>query len=151
MSYITINRMYPGPPRRSRGRFLQDCSSSERPLKSYDWQKGWQKGCQKGCFPLFTASLQGWIDLFVVLKKSLDRAMFLCICIQSVRLDGVRASITIVYVQKFYKMHETNVRFRVFFIIAKRAIERKFLKMDIFLSSAVFRGTPIHFVHTVSR
>ena len=44
------------------------------------------------------------IDLFAIHEKSLDRALFLYIFIHEVRLSGVRASIIIVYIRKFYKM-----------------------------------------------
>ena len=43
-------------------------------------------------------------DLLAILQKSLDRAIFLYIFIHEVRLSGVRASITIVHIRKFYKM-----------------------------------------------
>ena len=36
--------------------------------------------------------------------KSLDRALFLYIFIHEIRSSGVRASITIVHIRKFYKM-----------------------------------------------
>ena len=44
------------------------------------------------------------IDLLAILQKSLDRAMFLYNFIHEVRLSGVRASIAIVHIRKFYKM-----------------------------------------------
>ena len=43
------------------------------------------------------------IDLLATLQKSLDRAIFLYNFIREVRLSGVRASITIVHIRKFYK------------------------------------------------
>ena len=44
------------------------------------------------------------IDLLAIQQKSLDRALFLYIFIREVRSSGVRASITIVHIRKFYKM-----------------------------------------------
>ena len=44
------------------------------------------------------------IDLLAILQKSLDRALFLYIFLSEVRSSGVRASITIVHIRKFYKM-----------------------------------------------
>ena len=44
------------------------------------------------------------IDLLAILQKSLDRALFLYIFIHEIRSSGVRASITIVHIRKFYKM-----------------------------------------------
>ena len=44
------------------------------------------------------------IDLLAILRKSLDRAIFLYIFIREVRLNGVRASIAIVHIRKFYEM-----------------------------------------------
>ena len=44
------------------------------------------------------------IDLLAVQQKSLDRALFLYNFIHEIRSSGVRASITIVHVRKFYKM-----------------------------------------------
>ena len=44
------------------------------------------------------------IDLLAILEKSLDRAIFLYNFIREVRLNGVRASIAIVHIRKFYKM-----------------------------------------------
>ena len=44
------------------------------------------------------------IDLLAILQKSLDRALSLYIFIREVRLNGVRVSITIVRIRKFYKM-----------------------------------------------
>ena len=44
------------------------------------------------------------IDLLAIQLKSLDRALFLYIFIHEIRSSGVRASITIVHIRKFYKM-----------------------------------------------
>ena len=44
------------------------------------------------------------IDLLAIQQKSLDRALFLYIFIHEIRSSGVRASITVVHIQKFYKM-----------------------------------------------
>ena len=44
------------------------------------------------------------IDLLAILQKCLDRAIFLYIFMHEVRLSGVRASIAIVHIRKFYKM-----------------------------------------------
>ena len=44
------------------------------------------------------------IDLLAILLKSLDRALFLYIFIHEIPSSGVRASITIVHIRKFYKM-----------------------------------------------
>ena len=44
------------------------------------------------------------IDLLAILQKSLDRALFLYNFIREVRLSGVRASIAIVHIRKFYKI-----------------------------------------------
>ena len=69
-----------------------------------------------------TGSLKGQIDfqlpnsaieLLAILQKSLDRALFLYIFIREVRSSGVRASITIVHIRKFYKMQKKIVRFRL--------------------------------------
>ena len=49
-------------------------------------------------------SYTGLIDLLAIQQKSLDRALFLYIFIRKVRSNGVRASITIVHIRKFYKM-----------------------------------------------
>ena len=42
------------------------------------------------------------IDLLAILQKSLDRATFSYILIHEARLSGVRASISIVHIRKFY-------------------------------------------------
>ena len=44
------------------------------------------------------------IDLLAILRKSLDRGTFLYIFIREVQLNGVRASIAIVHIRKFYKL-----------------------------------------------
>ena len=44
------------------------------------------------------------IDLSAIQEKSLDRALFLYIFIREVRSSGVRSSITIVHMRKFYKV-----------------------------------------------
>ena len=44
------------------------------------------------------------IDLLAIQQKSLDRALFLYIFIRVVRSSGIRASISIAYIRKFYKM-----------------------------------------------
>ena len=44
------------------------------------------------------------IDLLAIQQKNLDRALFIYIIIHEIRSSGVWASITIVHVQKFYKM-----------------------------------------------
>ena len=62
------------------------------------------------------------IDLLAIQQKSLDRALFLYIFIHEIRSSGVRASITIVHIRKFYKMYQSIVRLRFFFRIAKRSI-----------------------------
>ena len=62
-------------------------------------------------FAAVTAGEQGLIpgcaspiDLLAILQESLDRAIFLYIFIHEIRLSGVRASISIVHIRKFYKM-----------------------------------------------
>ena len=44
------------------------------------------------------------IELLAILQKSLDRAIFLYNFIREVRLSGVRASIAIVHIRKFYRI-----------------------------------------------
>ena len=70
------------------------------------------------------------IDLLAILQKSLDRALFLYNFIRDARSSGVRGSITIMHIRKFFKLHHNIVRFRVFPRIAKRSIVhiRKFDK-----------------------
>ena len=62
------------------------------------------------------------IDLLAIQQKSLDRALFLYIFIHEIRSSGVRASITIVHIRKFYQTLQSIVRLRFFFRIAKRSI-----------------------------
>ena len=66
----------------------------------------------------------GWlpIDLLATLEKSLDRALFLYNFIREVRSSGVRGSITIMHIRKFFKVHHNIVRFRFFSRIAKRSM-----------------------------
>ena len=47
---------------------------------------------------------QEQIDLLAILQKSLDRALFLYNFTRKVLLSGVKASITIVEIRKFYKI-----------------------------------------------
>ena len=44
------------------------------------------------------------IDLLAIQQRSLDRAFFSYIFMGEVRLSGVRTSITIVHIRKFFKM-----------------------------------------------
>ena len=44
------------------------------------------------------------MDPLAIQQKSVDRALFLYILIHEIRSSGVRASITIVHIRKFYKM-----------------------------------------------
>ena len=44
------------------------------------------------------------IDLLAALQESLDRAIFLYNFIREIRSSGVRASIEIVHIRKFYKL-----------------------------------------------
>ena len=50
---------------------------------------------------MFVAPYKG-IDLLAILQKSLDRAIFLYSVIHEARLSGVRASIAIVHIRKFF-------------------------------------------------
>ena len=52
-------------------------------------------------YPKFLSS--DLIDLLAILQKSLERAIFLYNFIREARLSGVRASIAIVHIRKFYK------------------------------------------------
>ena len=61
------------------------------------------------------------IDLLAILQKSLDGALFLYNFIHD-RSSGVRGSLTIMQIRKFFKVHHNIVRFRFFFRIAKRSI-----------------------------
>ena len=63
------------------------------------------------------------IDLLAILRKSLDRALLLYNFIREIRSSGVRGSITIMHIRKFFKLHHNIVRFRVFPRIAKRSID----------------------------
>ena len=74
-----------------------------------------------------------------ILQKSLDRALFLYIFTHEVRLSGVRASITILHIRKFYKMLSNIVRSRFFFRIAKRSMARNYLPR----CTAFFNRIPI--------
>ena len=49
-------------------------------------------------------ALFDFIDLLAFQQKSLNRALFLYIFIHEIRSSGIRASITIVHIRKFYKM-----------------------------------------------
>ena len=71
--------------------------------------------------PLFSAP---GIDRLAILQKSLDRALFSYNFISEVRSSDVRASIIIVHIRKFFKMHQSVVRFRFFFRIAKRSMAK---------------------------
>ena len=51
------------------------------------------------------------IDLFAILRESLDRALFLYIFIRGARSRGVRTSASIMHIRKFYKMYQDIVRF----------------------------------------
>ena len=57
-----------------------------------------------------TKSAYSKTDLLATLQKSLDRALFLYKFISEIRLNGVRAFITIVHIRKFYKMYQNIVR-----------------------------------------
>ena len=71
---------------------------------------------------LQSVSLFESIDLLAILQKSLDRALFLYNFIRKVRSSGARASITIMHIRKFFKLHHNIVRFRFFPRLAKRSI-----------------------------
>ena len=66
------------------------------------------------------------IDLLAVLQKSLDRALFLYNLIREARSSGVRCSITIMHIRKFFKLHHNIVRFRLFPRIAKTSIDCRY-------------------------
>ena len=55
-------------------------------------------------FETFLKAIGLAIDLLAIQEKSLDRALFSYIFIREVRSSGVRTSITIVHIRKFYKM-----------------------------------------------
>ena len=63
---------------------------------------------KRDCWSVAFGKLRRLIDLLAILQKSLDRALFLYIFIHDVRLSGVRASITIVHIRKFYKYNEIS-------------------------------------------
>ena len=65
------------------------------------------------------------IDLLAILQKSLDLALFLYNFIREVRSSGIRASIAIMHIRKFFKLHHNIVRFRFFPRIAKRSIKTR--------------------------
>ena len=56
------------------------------------------------------------------MQKSLDRASFLYNFIREARSSGVRGSITIIHIRKFFNLRHNIVRFRFFSRIAKRSI-----------------------------
>ena len=62
------------------------------------------------------------VDLLAILQKSLDRALFLHNFILEARSNGVKDSITITHIRKFFKLHHNIVRFRFFPSIAKWSI-----------------------------
>ena len=62
------------------------------------------------------------IDSLSFLQKSLDRALFLYNLIHEVRSSGVRGSITIMHIRKFFKLHHNIVRFRFFSRMAKMSM-----------------------------
>ena len=74
---------------------------------------------------VFSFFLEG-INFLAILQKSLDRALFLYSFIRKVRSSGVRGSITIMHIRKFFRLHHNIVRFRFFPRIAKRSIDGKF-------------------------
>ena len=53
---------------------------------------------------IFMERVRNSIDLLAILQKSLDRAIFLYNFIREVRSSGVRASIAIVRIRKFYRI-----------------------------------------------
>ena len=73
------------------------------------------------------------IELSAILQKSLDRALFLYNFIREVLLSGIRASITVVHIRKFFKMHHNIFRFIFFFRIAKRSIRLLTVTVKIYL------------------
>ena len=76
----------------------------------------------KDRLPLHIPEKHNTIDLLAILQKSLDRALFLYNFIREVRRSGVRGSITIMQIRKFFRLHHNIVRFRLFPRIAKRSI-----------------------------
>ena len=51
------------------------------------------------------------IDLLAILRNSMDRALFLYNFLREVQLSGARASISVVYIRKFYKILQNIVPF----------------------------------------
>ena len=72
----------------------------------------------------YTSALHCIIDLLAILQKSLNRALILYNSICEIRSSGVRGSIAIMHIRKFFKLHHNIVRFRFFPRIAKRSIVR---------------------------
>ena len=62
------------------------------------------------------------IDLLTVLKKSLDRAIYLYTFILKAQFGGARSSITIVHGRKFERIYTNSVPFRFFLRTAKTFI-----------------------------
>ena len=56
-----------------------------------------------GLFNYFTVEHILNLDLFAILQKSLDRALFLYIFILEARMSGIRASISIVHIRNSTK------------------------------------------------
>ena len=77
------------------------------------WQNNVPFSCEREAYPSHFSpfSNSAGIDLLAILQKSLDRALFLYISIREVRSSGVRASITIMHIRKFLKLHHSIVRF----------------------------------------
>ena len=71
------------------------------------------------------------IDLLAILRMSLDRTLFLYNFIHEFLSSGVRSSITIMHIRKFFKLHHDIVRFRFFPRIAKRSIPHSMLVHDL--------------------
>ena len=57
-----------------------------------------------------------------ILQRNLDRATSFDTFVRKVQPSGVRPSITIVHIGKFYKVYENIVRFRLLSETAKRSI-----------------------------
>ena len=77
------------------------------------------------CFIKFDFYLRQKVEGYLynensTVQKSLDQALFLYIFIREIRSSGVRASITIVHIRKFYEMQQSIARLRFSFSIAKR-------------------------------
>ena len=45
------------------------------------------------------------IDFLAILEKSLDQSLFLYNFIREVRSSGVKGSITVMHIRKFFKLH----------------------------------------------